>query len=85
MSCVGREKYKISIDEGIKKAIDIRRKIIDKEKNKILDFCSGCNMCNVCDKCIVSMDVDGIEKIETNCQFMKSISKSRIVQDKDVK
>ena len=42
-------------------------------------------MCNVCDKCIVSMDVDGIEKIETNCQFMKSISKSRIVQDKDVK
>lgn len=66
MSCVGIEKYRISIDNGINKAVELRRKTIDKEKNKFLDFCSGCEMCNVCDKCIVSMDIDGIEKIKEN-------------------
>ena len=71
MTSVGIEKYRYSMENGIKKAIHCFAKTLLEEAGKELVFCKGCNIYDVCDKCVLSLITDSEQKIQEHCRYME--------------
>ena len=74
MTSVGIQKYRYSMANGIKKAIDCFNKTLLEEAGKELNFCNGCTVCDVCDKCVLSLITDTDQQITDYCKYMEQFN-----------